>query len=68
MTDYEQDNYLFDGPIEIFPCACELFYSFVRVALVMGGPSSVDPEKAIDVPHVIEVAQKSARSGSIVEI
>jgi predicted dehydrogenase len=57
-----------DGPIEMLPGAYEQFYTFLRVALVMGGPPPVDPLEVIDVLHVIEAAQESASRGTIVEV
>lgn len=57
-----------DGPVEMLAGAYEQFYTFLRVALVMGGPPPVDPLEAIDVLHVIESAQESARRGVIVDI
>jgi scyllo-inositol 2-dehydrogenase (NADP+) len=57
-----------DGPIEMLPGAYEQFYTFLRIALVMGGPPPVDPLDAIDTLHVIEAAQESARRSAVVEI
>lgn len=57
-----------DGPIEMLPGAYEQFYTFLRVALVMGGPPPVDPLEVIDVLHVIEAAQESASRGAIVTV
>lgn len=56
-----------DGPIEMLPGAYEQFYTFLRVALVMGGPPPVDPLEAIDVLHVISAAQESAMRGTVIE-
>lgn len=57
-----------DGPIEMLPGAYEQFYTFLRVALVMGGPPPVDALEAIDVLHVIEAAQESAARGTVIEL
>lgn len=57
-----------DGPIEMLPGAYEQFYTFLRVALVMGGPPPVDPLEAIDALRVIEAAQESARNGIMVDL
>lgn len=57
-----------DGPIEMLPGAYEQFYTFLRVALVMGGPPPVDPLEAVDVLHVIEAAQESARRCTVVDV
>lgn len=46
----------------------EQFYTFLRVALVMGGPRRVDALEAIDVLHVIEAAQESATRGTVIEL
>ncbi|MEO7019108.1 MAG: Gfo/Idh/MocA family oxidoreductase [Ktedonobacteraceae bacterium] len=55
-----------DGPIEMLPGAYEQFYTFLRVALVMGGPPPVDVLEVVDVLRVIEAAQESATRGVIV--
>ena len=57
-----------DGPIEMLPGAYEQFYTFLRVALVMGGPPPVDPLEVVDTLHVIEAAQESARRGAVVDV
>lgn len=57
-----------DGPIEMLPGAYEQFYTFLRIALVMGGPPPVDPLEVIDALEVIEAAQESARRGFVVEM
>ena len=57
-----------DGPIEMLPGAYDQFYTFLRVALVMGGPPPVDPLEAIDTLHVIEAAQESASRGTAIEL
>ncbi len=57
-----------DGPIEMLPGAYEQFYAFLRVALVMGGPAPVDPLEVVEVLHVIEAAQESARLGSVIQV
>src|SRR5579883_1159659 len=44
-----------DGPIEMLPGAYEQFYTFLRVALLMGGPPPVDPLEAIETLRVIEI-------------
>lgn len=57
-----------DGPIEMLPGAYEQFYTFLRVALVMGGPPPVDLFEVVDVLRVIEAAQESATRGVIVRL
>lgn len=57
-----------DGPIEMLPGAYEQFYTFLRVALIMGGPPPVDPLEVLDALRVIEAAQESARRGVIIEM
>jgi predicted dehydrogenase len=57
-----------DGPIEMLPGAYEQFYTFLRVALLMGGPPPVDPHEALDTLRVIEAAQESARRGCLVDL
>ncbi|HET8843305.1 MAG TPA: Gfo/Idh/MocA family oxidoreductase [Ktedonobacteraceae bacterium] len=57
-----------DGPIEMLPGAYEQFYTFLRVALILGGPPPVDPYEAIEVLRIIEAAQESARLGKIVNL
>jgi hypothetical protein len=52
----------------MLPGSYEQFYIFLRVALLMGGPPPVDPLEVIDVLHVIEAAQESARRGAIVDM
>ncbi len=60
--------YINDGPIEMLPGAYEQFYTFLRVALVMGGPPPVDPFEAIETLRVIEAAQASIRSGQAIPL
>ncbi|HEY1353625.1 MAG TPA: hypothetical protein VGF67_28790 [Ktedonobacteraceae bacterium] len=43
----------------MLPGAYEQFYTFLRVALVMGGPPPVDPLEAVDLLQVIAAAQES---------
>ncbi|MGH2507498.1 MAG: Gfo/Idh/MocA family oxidoreductase [Ktedonobacteraceae bacterium] len=57
-----------DGPIEMLPGAYEQFYTFLRIALVMGGPPPVDVLEVVDVLRVIEAAQESAMRGVIVTL
>ena len=57
-----------DGPIEMLPGAYEQFYTFLRVALVMGGPPPVDPLEVLDSLRVLEAAQESAARGVTVDI
>lgn len=57
-----------DGPIEMLPGAYEQFYTFLRVALLMGGPPPVDPLEAIETLRVIEAAQESIRSGQVIPL
>ncbi|MBV9278939.1 MAG: hypothetical protein JOZ41_02560, partial [Chloroflexi bacterium] len=56
----------FDAPIENLPGAYERYYALVRDALLAGTPLPVDPADAATVLHVIEAAQRSARTGTAV--
>jgi scyllo-inositol 2-dehydrogenase (NADP+) len=58
----------FDGPIETLPGAYEQYYALLRDALTSGGPPPVNPEDALETLRVIEAAQESARTGSVVEL
>lgn len=51
----------------MLPGAYEQFYTFLRVALVMGGPPPVDPVEVLDTLRVIEAAQESARRGVTID-
>jgi scyllo-inositol 2-dehydrogenase (NADP+) len=55
-----------DGPVEMLPGAYEQYYALLREALVTGGPPPVDPKDAVMVLRIIEAAQQSARSGTVV--
>lgn len=55
-----------DGLIEMLPGAYEQFYTFLRVALTMGGPPPVDPLEVLDTLRVIEIAQESIRTGQVI--
>jgi scyllo-inositol 2-dehydrogenase (NADP+) len=57
-----------DGPLESEPGAYQVFYSALRDALHSGGPPPVDPADAIGVLRVVEAAQASARSASIITL
>ncbi len=55
-----------DGPVEMLPGAYEQYYALLRDALVTGGPPPVDPKDAVVVLRIIEAAQQSGRSGTVV--
>jgi len=56
-----------DGPIEMLPGAYEQYYALLREALVTGGPPPVDPRDTVTVLRIIEAAQQSAGSGTVVQ-
>lgn len=64
----DMGNIHVDGQIEMLPGAYEQFYTFLRVALVMGGPPPVDLLEVVDVLRVIEAAQESASRGVVVHL
>src|SRR5216684_3416421 len=55
-----------DGPVEMLPGAYEQYYALLREALVTGGPPPVDPRDTVTVLRIIEAAQQSGRSGTVV--
>jgi scyllo-inositol 2-dehydrogenase (NADP+) len=55
-----------DGSLETLPGAYERYYALLRDALLMGGPPPVDPADALASLRVIEAAQHSARTGTVV--
>ncbi len=57
-----------DGAVETLPGAYERFYELLRDALVAGGPPPVDPADAVASLRIIEAAQRSARSDTVVEL
>jgi len=57
-----------DGSLETPPGAYERFYTLLRDALLTGGPPPVDPADAVASLRIIEAAQQSARSRTIVEL
>jgi scyllo-inositol 2-dehydrogenase (NADP+) len=57
-----------DGSLETPPGAYERFYALLRDALLTGGPPPVDPADAVASLRIIEAAQQSARSRSVVEL
>jgi predicted dehydrogenase len=56
-----------DGPVEMLPGAYEQYYALLREALVTGGPPPVDPRDAVAVLRIIEAAQQSASSGTVMQ-
>jgi scyllo-inositol 2-dehydrogenase (NADP+) len=56
-----------DGPVEMLPGAYEQYYALLREALVTGGPPPVDPKDAVVVLRIIEAAQQSARSDTVMQ-
>jgi len=52
--------------VEMLPGAYEQYYALLRDALVTGGPPPVDPKDAVVVLRIIEAAQQSGRSGTVV--
>ncbi len=56
-----------DGPVEMLPGAYEQYYALLREALVTGGPPPVDPRDTVAVLRIIEAAQQSAQSGTVVQ-
>jgi scyllo-inositol 2-dehydrogenase (NADP+) len=57
-----------DGPLESQPGAYPVFYAAVRDALHSGGPPPVEPADAIGVLRVVEAAQASARTASVITL
>ncbi len=57
-----------DGTIETLTGSYESYYALLRKALLIGGPAPVDPADAVLTLRVIEAAQQSASSRSIVKL
>jgi scyllo-inositol 2-dehydrogenase (NADP+) len=57
-----------DGPVEMLPGAYEQYYALLRDALITGGSPPVDPRDAVATLRIIEAAQKSARSGTVIQL
>ena len=57
-----------DGSLETLPGAYERYYALLRDALLTGGPPPVDPTGAAASLRVIEAAQQSASSGTVVTL
>src|SRR6266700_2707089 len=55
-----------DGSLETLPGAYERYYALLRDALLTGGPPPVDPAGAVASLRVIEAAQQSASTGTVV--
>jgi len=55
-----------DGSLETLPGAYERYYALLRDALLTGGPPPVDPADAVASLRVIEAAQQSASTGTVV--
>jgi scyllo-inositol 2-dehydrogenase (NADP+) len=55
-----------DGAVETLPGAYERYYVLLRDALVVGSAVPVDPADAVAALRIIEAAQESARSGTVV--
>lgn len=62
------DGLHIDGPVETLPGSYERFYELLRDALLSGGPPPVDPADAAATLKVIEAAQLSAGSGTVIEL
>ena len=58
----------FDGPVETLPGCYEQFYALLRNALLSGGPLPVEPASALAMLKIIEAAQLSAGSGTVIEL
>lgn len=58
----------FDGPVETLPGSYERYYALLRDALVSGGEPPVDPASVVEPLRVIQAAQQSARTGTVVEL
>ena len=57
-----------DGSVETLPGAYERYYALLREALVAGGAPPVDPADAVAALRIIEAAQESARSETVVKL
>ena len=62
------DGLHIDGPIETLPGSYERFYELLRDALLSGGPPPVDPADAVATLKIIETAQLSAGSGTVIDL
>lgn len=58
----------FDGPVETLPGCYECFYALLCDALLSGGPLPVEPASVLATLKVIEAAQLSAGSGTVIEL
>ncbi len=67
-TDISEGGVHIDGPIETMPGAYEQYYAQVHHALTQGGKPPVAPEQAMQVIHIIEAAQRSAREKIIIRL
>jgi predicted dehydrogenase len=56
----------FDGPVETMPGCYECFYALLRDALLSGGPPPVEPASAMATLKIIEAAQLSAGSNTVI--
>ena len=56
-----------EGRVETLPGAYERYYALLRDALMSGGPPPVDPAGAVDALRVIEAAQHSATTSSVIQ-
>ena len=57
-----------DGPVETLPGCYERFYELLRDALLSGGPPPVDPAGVVVTLKIIEAAQLSAGSGTVIDL
>jgi scyllo-inositol 2-dehydrogenase (NADP+) len=57
-----------DSTVDMLPGAYERYYELLRDALISGGPPPVDPADAVATLRIIEAAQKSAQSNSIIQL
>ena len=62
------DGLHIDGPVETLPGSYERFYELLRDALLSAGPPPVDPADAVATLKIIEAAQLSAGSGTVIEL
>ena len=57
-----------DSTVDMLPGAYERYYELLRDALISGGPPPVDPADAVATLRIIEAAQQSAQSNSIIQL
>jgi len=55
-----------DGAVETLPGAYEHYYVLLRDALLVGSALPVDPTDVVALLRIVEAAQESARSGTVV--